>query len=467
MASQALPVSLRGLLVLLIVLGVVLGYAVWYDRPSKDPQDQQAERKPLLQVEAATIRAVELDHGPVAVRLERASTDTWKMTRPEIAEADPRTVLSLIRAVADTRIEQVVATAGDPSAYGLDTPHYTLRLFGEDATKPVTTVRVGRASPIGVERYGSVGDGGRVLLVDGTVVNALDRDAPHFRERRLVPLDPERVRRLVVRRAGDTLVLERSGESWSLLEPVRDRADDLAADGLLRQVTEASVSRFAEAGESGQARKALTRAAVRLEVSAQGAPESPAVTIASSGEGEERWASRGTSLAGGPPLLGPVPRDLLDVLHRPADEFRDRGVTSFSDSDVRELRFIQAGNPRSGGSVRLARGDAGRAWRVQVGSGPERDAQQDPAAEVLDRVRMLRASSFLDPGAAIPPADLEIVVVGRAGELGRVQIGAATGQAGEALAPARSTWRPGIGFTLVDESLGLLRRDLAQLTGDR
>jgi uncharacterized protein DUF4340 len=254
--EAAFPVSLRGLLVLLVLLIAVVSYVVWIDREA--PGDEaKPELGALLPFEAKDVRRIEIDRSSGTVALERRGEKGWVLGAEE---ADPAKVDDLLRSLADARTVAVVEEkGGDEARFGLAPAELAVRLTLDGKPEP-RTLRLGRKSPVGYERYATAGDG-RIVLADASLASALDRPAGDFEEKRLLPVAPEDVRRILIRRAEGNLALAKVGSDWRLLDPVRDAADAPAADGVARALTSLSVTRRVEADE--ERRLAAERPAVQ------------------------------------------------------------------------------------------------------------------------------------------------------------------------------------------------------------
>src|SRR5262245_25694771 len=70
-----------------------------------------------------------------------------------------------------------------------------------------------------------------------------EREKAEGRKGRVFTAEPADVTEVVVKRSSDTLRLKHEGTEWRLLEPVKARADQGAADGLVTTVTQAKSDR--------------------------------------------------------------------------------------------------------------------------------------------------------------------------------------------------------------------------------
>src|SRR5262249_20659424 len=74
-----------------------------------------------------------------------------------------------------------------------------------------------------------------------------EREKAESRKGRVFTAEPADLTEVVVVRASDTLRLKRESNEWRVLEPVKARADQGAADGLVTTITQAKSDREIDA----------------------------------------------------------------------------------------------------------------------------------------------------------------------------------------------------------------------------
>lgn len=434
----------RGLAVLSALLVLTVGAILWLGR-APDRGAGTAEPATLLPASTDPLRRIEIERGPTRITLERGPDERWLARQPFAGEADPLVVDALVRSLQDCRVVKVVdEETRDAPRFGLDPAAIRVRLLRRGQTAALD-LRLGRRSPIGFEQYATV-DGRRVVLIDASLGESLERDPEEMRERRLVPFDPERITRIDIRRAGRDVVLERRGTAWVLLRPVGDRADASAAEAFARRIAGLRVERVADGGESVSAGAPLLPATeVRVDVKEAGVWR---FEIAAAEREGRRWARRTDGT-----IAGPVIATEIEELERDPESLRDLRVGGCAIAEIREVRFIR-------GSERLilerSGGDGG--WTAAGRDGSARPADLSKVESILDRLCWLRAESIAEPGevSGAPPVTVEFV--GAAGPMGSMEIAAPSAKP-EAKPSAgtpslvRSSWRPGCTFRV---SSGLL-----------
>jgi Domain of unknown function (DUF4340) len=372
-------VSRVGLVVLVILLAAAISLLAWLGRlPPPPPSAPPAE--PLITAFAEdAVREIDIDCGGTAVTLARGGSPDWRITRPFEAEADLRQVETLIGSLRDARVKKVVGVdGGQLQSFGLSPAACAVRLSFEPASAPVT-IRLGRSSPVGSERYAAADDA-RVVLTDGNLFGVVAGDAEGFREKRLFPVESDAITRIALDRPDGRVVLARSGSAWRLEAPSPDAASASACEGLARAISEIEIVdpdtvRVPVNIEPGRR--------LRLEVATRENDAGRVAFVAAAGINGRRLGWRE-----GAALAGLIDESALGELLRPAESMRERRIASFSSPDVRRITLEQGGT-----SLRIARAGEASPWSGTAGA-VTFAVDGHRVDEVLDRWRVLTASGF-------------------------------------------------------------------------
>jgi hypothetical protein len=405
---------------------------LWLNRHQAPPASP-APDAPLLQAFTEdNVRRIAVACGAHAVTLERDGPRSWRIVEPVAAEADPRRARDVVSALQDAKVKKVIAEAGaDPAAFGLAPAACTVRIELQKAA-PALTLRLGRGSPVGSERYAATADG-RVVLTDGTLFGVLARDPDAFREKRLFPVESGDITHITVERPEGRVALALQDGGCRLEAPVSDLAATAACASLARALSSAEV----EGPPVAQLpRDVRPDRRVRIEVAARTVPSPMVAIVAAKGVEGKRLAFRD-----GGAVSGLVEERAAGELERPAESFRDTRILSFSSPDVFGLTI-----EREGRTLKVTRKDEASPWTGTADSNPI-PLDGSRVLGVLDALRNLSAAGF-ETEAPRTPAAATIAVSGAAGELARVTFGPLPKVAGDRDA---SVWlttpvRPGVVF---------------------
>ena len=230
----------RLLVIAALVLALLAGYVWWsgsHDDDDGDPPLDEGEVALFADLEVDQVIRLTLGTDGKQVILERQGELDWLVAGEPARPADDALAEAAARAaISITSTRQLGSDAGSPADFGLGDDAFGLTLETGDGSSH--SLRVGDRAPVGGGRYLLDVDSGAMHLVDGWSLGPLERDPADFRDRRLVPLDPDTLTEVRVARADlPELVLERPGRLWFIrAEPawraeaglVRDLLVDLA-----------------------------------------------------------------------------------------------------------------------------------------------------------------------------------------------------------------------------------------------
>jgi len=159
-------------LILLIVLAALGGYVLWSGRQQSGANATTgATTVPVLQLDPAGIRAVEVRAEGKQVRVERAASG-WQVSLPKPGPADALRVTEVISGLAKLSATQTITPTGqDLAPYGLDKPAYEVRLEGGAPE----TLRLGAKNPDGSATYVQRASAPAIYLVKDSLIDTLER----------------------------------------------------------------------------------------------------------------------------------------------------------------------------------------------------------------------------------------------------------------------------------------------------
>ncbi len=233
MQRHALPIAA-------VVLLLLLGW-LWFleRRPTAPEVAPNPLATPLwTDFDADAVREVSIrDKGDRAILLQR-SEGPWLARLPD--DDRPRRgnqdlADAAANALAALESDRTLPDATEASDYGLGTEalEVVLRLASGEAR----TLRIGDALTVAHGRYARVDGSSMVHVISSAPLLALTRDPMDYRDRRVLPLEPDQILGIHSELSDPALTLERRDATWVLgLEPV-GRADTNAVSVLLDMLT--------------------------------------------------------------------------------------------------------------------------------------------------------------------------------------------------------------------------------------
>jgi hypothetical protein len=437
-------VSLRGLLVLIGLLAAAIVVLVRVGTHPGTAAQAPADAALVRAFTESEVHAIELDCGGAPVALARTSAAGWRLAKPFEAEADPRKVHEVISALQDARAHKVVAEkADDVASFGLAPAACTVKVDLGSA-EPAMTLRLGRTSPVGTERYAAAADG-KVVLTDGALFGTVSRGADAFRERRLIPVAGDEMTRIVLSRPDGRLALSKIGEAWQVESPRRDAASLNACTNLARAI---AALEAADAGPVELPRDPRPDRRIEIRVAARGIDRPLVAFVAAAGVSGQRLAWRE-----GAGNAGLVAESAAEELQRGADSYFETRIATFSLPDVRSVSLA-----RGGTTVELARAGEGAPWTGREGASTFK-VEGTRVIDFLNKIRSLTASGFEPSPPAAPPTG-QITVRSERGDLARLTYGPLGSGSQWVTTPVRQ----GAVFRVEQASLGTVpgRSELAQ-----
>src|SRR5581483_7235133 len=201
---------------------------------------------------------------------------------------------------------------------------------------------------------------------------------------RLWTVEPKDVERVTIARKGETLRLQRAGDGWEMLEPVKTRGDRSVVDDLVSGLVTARVDREIDPNPAKPADFGLAppEATVTLEV--KGKTEPLTLQVGSKNPTGVWVYAR----EGGKPAVVTLSESIARDTTRPVPDFRDHAVLSFDRKNVSGVDLEVDGQQMS-----ITADEPGK-WRIVKPR--ELRADTDLVSEFLDKLEGAKATEFVD-----------------------------------------------------------------------
>ncbi len=198
------------------------------------PKLADVRDKSLVAFDRDKVEKVELASDGTPLTFARVKEDRWEVQQPTKEKADTQTVREFFTKLQDAKVRSFVAEEGASlKPFGLEKPEVRLSLWEKDAKVPKT---------IGLSKAKKEKDGGYYATVDGTktvglldavAVQAFLRTPADLKDKNLFDLEPKDVAKVLLKRPGLTLRVEKTKDKWTLQEPKKGEAKGYMVDSLL------------------------------------------------------------------------------------------------------------------------------------------------------------------------------------------------------------------------------------------
>jgi hypothetical protein len=233
-------------LLLLAVVIAVAAYIKFYE--SKAPNTEEAKRQAgnVVNFEREALEGIVIQNGDDKIDL-RKQDQKWRLEAPFKDQADRGAIDSLLADLDSwQKFDSIPASeiAKDKSKldeFGLSKGKLKLKLIGKEMPSEIT---FGNDAALQGKMYVRVGDGNDVFVAAQSVRNDIAKKPEDFRDKKLTDLATAQITRALLKTAAGEMEMEKKGDNWEIVKPLRARGDDQKIADLLAQVTTAQIQQF-------------------------------------------------------------------------------------------------------------------------------------------------------------------------------------------------------------------------------
>lgn len=367
----------RTLAVLLILAG--LGAYVYFVEIKGKQKEQAAEKKSkrVVPYESADIDRLTIVNAAGRIELVKRG-EAWHLAAPVSAPADESAVSSLVSSLTSAETKETIAGAADLAGFGLEPPKAGVTV---NAGGKQVEVLIGRKSPVSQDLYVMRKGEPAVLLVAGGLDAGAERKADDYRDKRLFTFEAGAVTAVTIVEGKDTLVLERSGNTWAITQPRRIAADENLAQGLAADLANLRATRFVAENASAASLAAEGLKPPAASVTAKLTSGTTAVVRFGRTEGSDRSAA----VEGRPQITRIADWSVRNLLKKPND-LRERRLFPVAAENIQRLEF------RTGDRM-LVFQRAAAGWSVSDGNSSN-EGKTEAVDELVTALTDYRANEF-------------------------------------------------------------------------
>ncbi|HTQ31751.1 MAG TPA: DUF4340 domain-containing protein [Opitutaceae bacterium] len=413
---------------ILLFLNVVLFAFIFYIEPhfqAESSFDQAGTR--VLGPEASNITALAISSRSSSQPLQiEKHGDTWLLSQPAGWPANPDAVNRILTELQTLRHETSflvsdLAKNGQTLAdYGLDQPQLTITFTagGENAAGGQTyTLRIGANTVVGNNLYVLSPDGRRIHVVSRSLADSLTIPPDQLRDDRLFTIPVFEASGLNLQTAGPPVRIQRSGASWSFINPIIARASKTLTELAITDLDTLRVQSFVGEREADD-RTGLTTPALRITVDGNNRRETlllgnpapnPAPPPAKTDRKETLYYGKEEDKT--PVFVVSFPDSLFDQLKNAKGTLRETHFLNFFDPHDVTTITLRAPNYADVILQRLESSAAAKdnpVWQIvhRSPAGPQtQPADTEVIQRLLENLSLLTAKKFVSDAPAA--ADLE------------------------------------------------------------
>jgi hypothetical protein len=261
-----------------------------------EKQVKDLRDKSILHVASDDVRRIALERADSKLLLRKAD-GAWQITEPAEYRADGDAVRGFLSSLGSLRAKDFPSESdSELGKYGLDTPRLTVRLAtGEDETE--TQVLFGSANEKEESVYVKLGSKPTVFAVGDWAYENVDKGLDAFRDKAILAFDEAEPSAIEVTRSdGDSFVLERKDDAWTLAGSEELPSEDLV-DRFVSDLKELKGYEIADGNPTDLSQYGLASPALTITVRSKDAtlgvarfgsyqPEPPAVEYTAQHDGD-------------------------------------------------------------------------------------------------------------------------------------------------------------------------------------
>ncbi len=236
----------RTTLVLVVVVLGVFAYLRFFEmkQPSTEEATRQAQN--VVNLDRNKIDGLIIQNGDEKIEIRRHD-NKWRLESPFKDQADGALVENLLSNLETWQKEGTIpakdidADKSKLSEYGLNRPKLKLKLIGSERPPEIL---FGKDAALEGRMYVRFDNSKETFLAKQSVKKDIDKKAEEFRDKKLTDLTTAQVRLIALKTPSGEMELEKKGDHWDIVKPLRARADDEKVGDLIAQVTTARIQQF-------------------------------------------------------------------------------------------------------------------------------------------------------------------------------------------------------------------------------
>jgi hypothetical protein len=233
-------------LILLVITAAVFAYMFFYERKAPTTEEAKRQAQNIVNFSREKIDGIVIQNGDDKIDLRRRDKK-WRLETPIKEQADSSLIENLLLDLeswqkdATIPAKELEADKSKLNEYGLSKPKLRLKLRGEDAPREIL---FGKDAALEGKMYVRLENSKETFLAAQSIKKEIEKKATEFRDRKLTDLITAQVSRVVLKTATGEMDLQKKGDHWEIVKPLRARGDDQKIADLIAQMTTARIQQF-------------------------------------------------------------------------------------------------------------------------------------------------------------------------------------------------------------------------------
>src|ERR1700693_2863031 len=238
--------SWRNTLILAVIAIAGVAYFRFFEMKQPSMEEARRQAQNVVNFDRNKIDGIVIKNGDQQIEMRRRESK-WRLETPIKDQADSALVENLLSDLETWEKEgtipakDVEADKSKLTEYGLNNPKLKLRLLGQGRPPEIW---FGKDAALEGRMYLRLQNSKETFLARQSIRKDIDKKPEEFRDRKLTDLTTAQVRRIILKTPAGEMELEKKGDHWNILKPLRARADDQKVGDLISQITSARIQQF-------------------------------------------------------------------------------------------------------------------------------------------------------------------------------------------------------------------------------
>ena len=380
-----------GLLIAAALLAALTGTLYWSDHhKTADATAMPVDAAPkIFTLKDTDLSKIEIKKkGAEEVALVKNDAGKWQVTSPTQLNADQDAVSSMASTLSSLNSERVVEDkASDLKQYGLSEPAIEVDIASKDGKS--RKLLIGDDTPAGNAVFATTAGDPRVFTIASYTKTSIDKSPSDLRDKRLLTADFDKISQVELDAKKQSIEFGRNKDAWQILKPRPLRADNFTVEDLVRRLKDAKMDLSATNADEKKAASAFSSGAPVATAKVTDAAGTQELQIRKS---KDDYYAKSSAVAG----VYKVANDLGQALDKNLDDFRNKKLFDFGFDEPNKVELH----------------DGSKAYFLTKG-GPDwwsngKKMDDSSVQALIDKVRDLSASKFVDSGFTTPVIDLTV-----------------------------------------------------------
>jgi Domain of unknown function (DUF4340) len=376
-----------------IALGVFV-YLRFFELKQPSTEEARRQAQNVVNFERDKIDGIVIQNRDEKIELRRRN-NRWRLETPIKDQADSSLIDNLLWDLGNWQKEgtisakEIDADKSKLNEYGLNNPKLKLKLIGQD--KP-PAILFGKDAALEGKMYVRFENSKETYLAGQSIKKDIDKKPEEFRDRKLTDLSATQVSRVILKTPSGEIELQKKGDHWEILKPLRAPGDDQKIGDLLAQVTASRIQQFVADDHGDLHPYGLAEPRGAITLFAQKDEHGQLLQIGGVTEKQKdqiyvRFAPRG--------FVYSLPKKIEDILNTKPDDLRDRHLVRI-DTNILDRITIDA--PGKDKTV-LARKDEN--WTIASRNNTPADSGE--VRRLIDTLQNEQVTKFVEDVASNLP----------------------------------------------------------------